>query len=76
MTNLLKYIENVKELKIPSFPTITEKDDFKTAFFKLARYLGKLEGEEAMKDPVMFIDNLEVLNPELYTSLYNEYDLK
>lgn len=77
MTNLLKYIEkNGKELKIPSFPTITEKDDFKTSFFKLARYLGKLEGEEAMKDPVACIENLEVLNPELDMSRYNAYDLK
>lgn len=74
MTNLLKYIG--KEQKIPSFPTITEKDDFKTAFFKLARYLGKLEGEEAIKDSVACIDNLEVLNSEFDMSLYNVYDLK
>ena len=74
MTNLLKYIG--KEQKIPSFPTITEKDDFKTAFFKLARYLGKLEGEEAIKDSVACIDNLEILNPEFNMSLYEAYDLK
>lgn len=74
MTNLLKYIR--KEQKIPSFPTITEKDDFKTAFFKLARYLGKLEGEEAIKDSVACIDNLEILNPEFNMSLYEAYDLK
>lgn len=74
MTNLLKYIG--KEQKIPSFPTITEKDDFKTAFFKLARYLGKLEGEEAMKDSVACIDNLEDLNPEFDMSRYETYDLK
>lgn len=76
MTNLLKYIEkNGKEQKIPSFPTITEKDDFKTAFFKLARYLGKLEGEDAMKDALGCIDNLEVLNPEFDMSHYDAYDL-
>ena len=74
MTNLLKYIG--KEQKIPSFPTITEKDDFKTAFIKLARYLGKLEGEEAIKDPVACIENLEVLNPEFDMSRYDAYDLK
>lgn len=74
MTNLLKYIG--KEQKIPSFPAITEKDDFKTAFIKLARYLGKLEGEEAIKDPVACIENLEVLNPEFDMSRYDAYDLK
>lgn len=74
MTNLLKYIG--KEQKIPSFPTITEKDDFKTAFFKLARYLGKLEGEETIKDSVACIDNLEILNPEFDMSRYDAYDLK
>lgn len=73
MTNLLKYIG--KEQKIPSFPAITEKDDFKTAFFKLARYLGKLEGEDAMKDALGCINNLEVLNPEFDMSHYDAYDL-